>query len=299
MASTGACRSRRRSKGKRMNLYLLDIGGLWPLAADGSILNDASVDKIHSSYQPIVDAVVALYREHLGERLHSVYVRGTVPRGQAVPGVSDFDSFAVALADADALDDSWLAAAASAIARLHPIVSDVQLEIWPYAELLVTDRFTEMSFLLKTQSACVWGQDLGPHLPRFKPDVIVANNDISQIAPDIQQAIAAVQADRSPQNTRYWCRRIAKNMLRSGFSLVMLDERVFTRDLKLCYNYFAGRYPRQAQDMRRVLELAIQPSADPTLLLDLLDHFGRWLIAEAETWLSRHNPSKTTELPLA
>jgi uncharacterized protein len=282
-----------------MMLQLLDIGGLWPLAADGSILNDASADKIPPPYRPVVDAAVAVYRQWLGQRLHSVYVRGTVPRAQAVPGVSDLDLFAVALDDPADLDDSWLKAAGAEIARSHPIVSDVQLEIWPYAELLVTDRFTEMSFLLKTQSACVWGQDLGPQLPRFKLDVIVANNDISQIAADIRDAIASVRADPSPQNTRYWCRRISKNMLRAGFSLVMLDEGVFTRDLKLCYDYFARHYPTQSQEMRRVLELAIQPSADPELLLDLLDGFGAWLIARADEWLARHNPAGITELPLS
>ena len=281
-----------------MSLELLNIGRLWPIDADGWIVNDAGPDQIAAPYRVAVAAAVCAYREQLGAALHSVYVRGTVPRGQAVPGVSDLDCFAVALGDPAELGDGWLKPVSAQLAAAHPIVSDVQLEIWPYAELLVTDRFSELCFLLKTQSACVWGQDLAPRLPRFKPDAIVANNDISQIQPDIAEAIAALQADASAHNVLYWCRRIMKNMLRTGFSLVMLDERQFTRDLKLCYDYFAKRYPAQAIEMRRVLELAIQPSADCNCVLAVLNTFGSWLIVEADAWLARHNPSKIVEMPL-
>lgn len=281
-----------------MTLQLLDIGGLWSLDADGTILSDASPDKILPPYQAAVDAAVAAYREQLGAQLSGVYVRGTVPRGQAVPGVSDLDCFAVVLGDPEHVDGSWLKAAGAEIARLHPIVSDVQLEIWPLAEVLSTDRFNEMSFLLKTQSTCVWGEDFAPQLPRFKPDVIVANNDISQIRPDIEEAIAALHADGSPARVVYWCRRIMKNMLRTGFSLVMLSEGVFTRDLKLCYEFFARHYPAQEQQMRHVLELAIQPATDREVVLERLTTFGAWMIMRADEWLEQHNPSKVVEMPL-
>lgn len=281
-----------------MPLQLLAIGGLWPLDADGYLLSDASPAKILPPYRAAVAAAVTAYREHLGAQLAGVYVRGTVPRGQAVPGVSDLDCFAVVSGDPEAIDDTWLKAAGAEIVRLHPIVSDVQLEIWPLAEVLITDRFTEMGFLLKTQSACVWGDDLAPRLPRFKPDAIVANNDISQLRPDIQAAIAALQADSSPPSVRYWCRRIMKNIVRAGFSLVMLEAGVFTRDLKLCYEFFARHYPAQESAMRRVLELAIQPATDREVVLELLTTFGGWMIARADEWLEQHNPSKIVEMPM-
>jgi hypothetical protein len=215
-----------------------------------------------------------------------------------VPGVSDLDCFAVVSGDAEEVDGSWLKAAGAEIARQNPIVSDVQLEIWPLDEVLLTDRFNEMSFLLKTQSACVWGEDLAPQLPRFKLGVIVANNDISQIQPDIEEAIAALHDDGSPARVVYWCRRIMKNMLRTGFSLVMLSEGVFTRDLKLCYEFFARHYPAQEQQMRRVLELAIQPTTDREVVLARLTTFGEWMIARADEWLAQYNPSKVIEMPM-
>jgi hypothetical protein len=277
---------------------LLDIGRLWPIDAEGYIVNDASSSMIAPPYHGAVAAVVATYQRYLGAQLHSVYVRGTVPRGQAVLGVSDLDCFAVALGAPDQLDDSWLKAEGMRIAAEHRCVSDIQLEIWSYAEVLVTDRFTEMSFLLKTQSACVWGPDLAPDLPRFKPDLIVANNDISQIQPDIEAALAALNADASSQNVLYWCRRIMKNILRTGFSLVMLEERAFTRDLKLCYEYFSRHYPERADTMRQVLDLAIEPTSDRATVLRVLHTFGGWMIAEADNWLARHNPAKIVEMPL-
>ncbi|WP_125612451.1 nucleotidyltransferase domain-containing protein [Specibacter cremeus] len=281
-----------------MTLQLLDVGGLWPLDADGFILNDAAPSKILPPYGAAIEESVRVYRRHVGQDLHSVYVRGSVARGRAVPGVSDLDCFAVTRRSSGGQDDSWLAAAGVRIANLTPLVTDVQLELWPCDEVMVLDRFAETCFLLKTQSACVWGEDLGPRLPRFKPDVAVANNDICQIEADVEEAIVALKADGSPPDVRYWCRRIMKNILRTGFSLVMLQERSFTRDLKPCYEAFTRHYPDQQTAMRRVLELAIIPSADRDVVVSVLAVFGAWLIAQSDAWLSRHNPARVLQLPL-
>lgn len=174
----------------------------------------------------------------------------------------------------------------------------MQLELWPFDEVVVLDRFAETSFLLTTQGACVWGGDLAPRLPRFKPDVVVATNDICQIQADVEEAAAAILADGSPPVVRYWYRRIMKNVVRTGFSLVMLQERTFTRDLKPCYEAFIRHFPGQQPAMRRVLELAIIPTLDPDTVLTVLAVFGTWLVAQAEAWLGRYNPARVLELPL-
>ncbi|SDO32825.1 Nucleotidyltransferase domain-containing protein [Paenibacillus sp. yr247] len=42
-------------------------------------------------YRPIIDVVVQRFLSHLGSRLISVYIKGSVARGDAVWGVSDLD----------------------------------------------------------------------------------------------------------------------------------------------------------------------------------------------------------------
>lgn len=96
-----------------MTLELLDVGGWWPLDGDGFILNDAAPGKILPPHRAAIQEAVRAYRRHVRADLHSVYVRGSVARGRAVPGVSDLDCFAVTRISSGGQDDPWLAAGAS------------------------------------------------------------------------------------------------------------------------------------------------------------------------------------------
>ena len=59
---------------------------------------------------------------------------------------------------------------------------------------------------ITSKAACVWGEDVIPYLPRYKPGILVANSDTSQIGSDIETAIvdmanrvqAATRKRRSP-----------------------------------------------------------------------------------------------------
>ena len=131
---------------------------------------------------------------------------------------------------------------------------------------------------------------------RYKPGILVANSDISQIKPDIEEAIVGLDVNSGSQSSRYWCRRIAKNIIRAGFSLTILRERSYTRDLYPCYRAFARRYPQQESRMRRAVEYALDPSANAEEVRAFLSDFGGWMIEAAEDWLEVHNPSGEVEL---
>jgi uncharacterized protein len=273
-------------------------GRFWAIDADGYIVNDARRDYIVAPFAAPVHAMVTAYQQQLGAQLHSVYVRGTIPRGLAIPRVADLDIFALVYADPDMLDRAPLATAAATILAQHAVITDLRPEVLPLSVVADVRYFNEIMLQIQTQSVCVAGQDLAPHLPRFRPDVIVANNDVVQIEPDIDEALAALHADESPDNVRFWCRRICKNMLRAGFGLVMLDAHAFTRDLVPCYRTFATWFPEQAPYMLHALELAIEPPAEQRQVVPFLEDFGAWLIGAADTWLARHNPARVLALPL-
>ncbi len=63
---------------------------------DGYLIPDVSLDNIVPPWDEAVDFIKNAYIGHLGESLHSVYIRGSVARGLAVEGISDLDSFALA-----------------------------------------------------------------------------------------------------------------------------------------------------------------------------------------------------------
>jgi hypothetical protein len=272
------------------------MGRFWRLDADGFIQNDAAPDKILPPYSELVAEVRDAYLEHLGRPVHGIYVRGTVARGVAVEDVSDLDSFALVNCEPEGLDLSWTSGVAKRLSSRHPYVSGVDLECVAHDQIGSTERFSELGLLMVTQTACVWGEDVIPYLPRYKPGILVANSDISQIGPDIEEAIVGLDVDHRPQNRRYWCRRIAKNIIRAGFSLTILRERSYTRDLYRCYRAFANQYPRQESGMRRAVEYALDPSPDAEAVRAFLVDFGGWMIEAADGWLESHNPSREVEL---
>jgi hypothetical protein len=147
-----------------------------------------------------------------------------------------------------------------------------------------------------TQTACIWGEDVIPYLLSYKPGILVANSDISQIGSDIEEAIVGLDIDPGTQSTRYWCRRIAKNIIRAGFSLTILRERSYTRDLYPCYRAFAYQYPKQESRMRQAVEYALDPSPDAEEVKAFLGDFGGWMIEATNDWLELHNPSRELEL---
>jgi hypothetical protein len=272
------------------------IGRFWRIDADGFIQNDAAPQKILPPYSRLVADVRDVYLEHLGRRAHSVYVRGTVARGLAVEGVSDLDSFALVRCAPESPDLSWTGALAERLLTQHPYVSGIELGCVDSDEIASTERFSELDLLMVTQTACIWGEDVIPYLPSYKPGILVANSDISQIKPDIEEAILGLDTDSGTQSARYWCRRIAKNIVRAGFSLTILQNRSYTRDLYPCYRAFAKRYPKQESRMRRAVEYGLDPSSDAEEVKVFLSDFGGWMIEAADDWLELHNPSRQLAL---
>jgi uncharacterized protein len=272
------------------------MGRFWRLDAEGFIQNDAAPEKILPPYSELVAEVRDAYLEHLGQRVRGIYVRGTVARGVAVEGMSDLDSFALVNSAPEGLDLSWTSGVAKRLSSRHPYITGVDLECVTQDQIGSTERFSELGLLMVTQTACVWGKDVIPNLPRYKPGILVANSDISQIKPDIEEAIVGLDVDPGPINRRYWCRRIAKNIIRAGFSLTILREQSYTRDLYPCYRAFADRCPKQESGMGRAVAYALDPSPDAEEVEAFLSDFGGWMIQAADDWLESHNPSREVEL---
>lgn len=81
---------------------------------------------------------------------------------------------------------------------------------------------------------------------------------------------------------------LMKRILRSGFELVMEREGRYTTSLYLHYECFARHYPDRERDMRRVLEIFLNPDSRWPEMPAFLNDFGGWLCLEASDVLSRH-----------
>ena len=260
---------------------LKPIGPLQRVDAEGFLINPASVEAIVPPWDALVAATVEAYRRHLGDNLHSVYVRGSVAQGTAVENISDLDSFSVTPGLAKYWSDHWGRRARQGLEERFEFCAEVELNCVPMAALWRHRRYKWARFHLKTQAACVFGEDLGPRLDPIRPGI-----DAMLHAPHVQGWLDRYRrkVERASRHKRLQlCRRIMTFILRAGFDVVMERERTYTRDLVRCYDAFAKHYPQRAAEMRHALELAIEPTADAVEMRSLFDGLGSWLVEESKT----------------
>lgn len=241
--------------------------------AQGYLVKAASVARIPARWREPVDSTVAAYAERLGPRPHSVYVRGSVPLGQARDFVSDLDTFAVVAGPEPPADVSWVHELASHVTRRWPFVSGVEVSVYP---LDVALWAREVGAMIKLLSVCVYGDDLAPRIAGFRPGVELVLHGWS-LPRDAAVARRVLADHRAVDETCVW---IAKRIVRSGFELVMRRAGCYTRDLVTCCELFSKEYPERAACMRSALSLAVAAPRDPDRCVEVIDSLGNWLYEE-------------------
>ncbi len=258
------------------------MGRLLDTDAEGYVINPCGWEHIQDPWLPLVTALQQETVELLQDRLHSLYVRGSIPRGQGIPGVSDLDVIAV-LQDEAAIG-AELETLRRSLNRRFRLCTGVEILGIPLAG--IQDPANSLRAVLKTQTLWIAGIDLRPQLPPVKPgpDLIshafTLERDISTVMMELRGMSA--HDGGSEAFVRRRCGWIARRLVRSGFELVMEQEGSFTRDLYPCYEVFAKYFPEQQRSMRKALELAIQPSSNRAGLVVFLDLLGGWLVTEIE-----------------
>lgn len=266
------------------------IGQFLPTDADGWIVNPCSRDRLQPLWLDLVKDLKVVCCEHFGDNLHSLYIRGSVARGCAIAGISDLDSFAILSQELDERENNWISSVQKLLKLKYPFCAGVELGCIPYQNFFRTHH---LKVLLKTQSLCIFGEDLGKNLPSYKPGVdlihhaflfqdYLENSEAKLRLLDPKSIDFAIQVKQISAG-------IGKRIVRTGLELVLEKKQQYTRDLFWCYESFSYYYPEQKLNMKKALELAIYPSANRAGLLIFLGKFGRWLVDEVETKLTANN----------
>lgn len=261
-----------------------NIGSYLEIDSDGYIVNPASIDKIQEKWLKPLEEVKADYLLHFGSHLHSLYVRGSVPKGHAIDYVSDIDTLAFVDLAEEGIDISWSKETNEKIKEKYPFVQGVEIIAIPTEELAENKGD---QIMIKTQSALLYGDDLSKKIQPFKPGWETAQH-IKRIGKEIENTIEWLQEKHEAERIERKCTWIMKRLLRSGFELVMERSGKYSRDLYPCYETFSEFYPEKKDEMYKVLELAISPTSDEQMILEVLSGIGKWVAEEAGHCLQGH-----------
>lgn len=258
---------------------ILPLGETIKLDDNNKFINPCSIDKIFSPWSEVIDDVIKTYRDNMGDRLRSVYVRGSIARGTAVSGVSDVDTFAVISGSRWQHDLSWVNTEQEKLNKKYPFQTGVEIQLITEDELAAVSAKDSITFTIKVLSVCVWGDDVSTTIADFEYGLYLAE-DLKTFEPGLQQLTQIIISKGLGEHTHKAVQWIMKSIVRNGFYLVMEKESVYCRDLYPCYTAFIKHYPEQKEAMTFALEQAIKPDASQDDILDFLDTFGSWMTKE-------------------
>lgn len=274
------------------------------LDRDGFIAREGSLSRVAADFAPVVDAARGLITDAFGScsgRLHSAYLYGSVPRGTAVPGVSDLDLLIALRHEPEPADRAAADAVESALDRAFPQVNGVGALLVSAATLVSERERHDLGWFVACLCTPLLGEDLAAVLPRYRPSSLLAretNGDLGLVLPRWRDRLAALGSDPAgptgvpltgvPEATseaamaerRAFSRTVGRRLVRTGLTLVMPRWNGWTSDLVRSAEVFGRYYPARAAQMRLAAETGRTPTDDLAVLGVLVEDLGGWLAAE-------------------
>lgn len=235
------------------------IGRYLEISSDGYILNDCHLDNIGEKWMAPVNDLISYYENTHQSNLHSVYLRGSVPRGTMIDSISDVDSFCITHSEINEHTKQEEHKHQLAISQNYDFVNGVEIDSstlnWVLSESIY------MPFLLKTQCLCVAGNDISKGMESFRISEICFNTCL--YLPDINDSfLRKLKRSKSEEALLDTCSWICKLALRAAFEIVLFRENKYTRDLYYCWHSYSKFYPEHANLFYEALHLAINPVPD-------------------------------------
>lgn len=268
------------------------IGSFYQVNHEGYLVNDTSWEKINRNDRKAIARAVEILT--LAVPLSSIYLRGSVPKGNGIEGVSDLDLIVLT----EKGNEQVAELVNEKIVDEFPGLKGCEISFHSVKGLGELTSFSIIPFMLKTSSLCVYGKDVAKAIPRFKPDRALANDHLIQLENHINQAKTELVGNEDDEDIADCCGWIMKIIVRSGLALVMEKEPMYTRDLYPAYTLFCNYYPHKESCMKQALIYAVFPIKSREEITHFLNQFGGWLIQEANDWLNKYNPERVRHLSI-
>jgi hypothetical protein len=248
------------------------------------IEREGSLSRVPEAFGPVVEAARERIAGMFGDgRLHSAYLYGSIPRGTAVPGVSDLDLLLALRAEPTEADRADARALGAGLDADFAQIDGAGVVLSSTETLLSELERYDLGWFVACLCTPLLGEDLGRKLPGYEPTSLLAretNGDLGQKLQPWRERVAAAATD---DERRALCRFVSRKVVRTGFTLVMPRWGAWTSDLAESAQVFGRYYPERAEQMRAAARVARTPSADRAalgVLHMLLDDLGPWLAAE-------------------
>lgn len=220
----------------------------------GEIQNSSIIPIQQSEYKTVLDEIKNEILSHFKNNVHSIYIRGSVAKGIAIPFVSDMDFVVLLKNKAVNIDDFEIITDEKIRTKYHFVNG---IEFFFITQDDVSD--SKIQFLLKTQCGCIFGNNIIEKIRNFNigKDAYSHSGDFNK---DVQNITEELKTEENEDEIKSICSWIMKRIIRTSFETVMIKDNSYTRDLYLNYEVFCKYHPNKEMEMRKALLLAINPT---------------------------------------
>lgn len=203
-----------------------------------------------AAFRPLLDDLRRTLALPPFERaVHSVYLYGSVARGEAITGRSDLD-LTLVLRDPPSPElAAQLETARLTLQARHPEVSKIDFDIGHLDQARDPANRDSWGYWLKQRCRCLWGEDLASALPPLRPAKAIAlalNGDYAQV---LEDSARRLESASSEEERRRLQREAAKKLIRSSDILRGETESVWPETLEHYLALFRARHPGQAPSL--------------------------------------------------
>lgn len=251
---------------------MLTLRAGYGLDSNGFIVSDVSIDKIDRVYVPCIQESVESLKKLFPLQLHSVYLYGSVARGEAVAFKSDLDLIAMFDGNVQLAELTKLAGALSQ--KYCSLVREVGIAVGDYNYTMDPSNYYENAFL-KELCVCVYGEDVREQFGPYKLTSEIAirfNGDIGEAVTRTLERI------KSPSNEDFkrFSHVFARKLIRTYYSMVMVRSQIWSTRLGEQSEVFLHYFPEKESIIHTLLNWIDEPPTERQAVYEIVKIEGGW-----------------------
>lgn len=225
----------------------------------GYVKPDVAIDHIGVAWRSLVAFVSDALMDR--QEVRSVYLRGSIPRGLAIEGVSDADFIYFSETNFDSADFE-LERIVEARFPFLKALELFRLDRAAFDTIRPPQRRPYFHMLLKTQCLFLAGDDIARNIEPFRigPEMV---SHVFSLKGEFARLPKWLEQGRKGSVEQSMYQWFSRRIVRSGLEVTMDRSDRFTRDLYLCYEQFAQFYPDRSEQMFRILINCLDGAESP------------------------------------
>jgi uncharacterized protein len=244
------------------------------LDKDGNIKKQISHLKIKEDYLLFVEEFKEGIFRILEEKLHSLYICGSIPMGTSIPYKSDADFTIVIHEELSRNDYSKIEKFKIELLEKYSFITKIDTPSCLINDVL---NFIDWGFWIKIVCFCIHGEDLGEKISPIKPsrEFVIGYNRETESA--VSSRIKKIEKEKD--FSRIFDKTL-KLLIRAAYTLIIEKDKSWYIDPNKCLNVIRKYYPQMSTVLNRAGEYLEKPEPDKSEALVFLNGFYRWIKQE-------------------